>query len=627
MRLIGLVLAVFLVGTGCAPAPAPDLSVLTEQTSPEFLATQKRLWEQAVAKLKSTPSEPGFVLRSFSLAGDRLLWIREGEGSTELWSASLKDRVEPLTPPVKLLSRRFPEALLGVALSPDGKHALLQTQSAATEDPENRCSLELLELDSRQVRVLVTSGSRYLAPLWCTDDAFLLGECGADLVTVYRQTMSGERTELVRHAAPYARLVLQALEPGGWMLVDRNDPANGHYWLTADETALSGWTELRTLGQRTRPMGWFEGKLVVIERQSREQSLVRLESLPLQAPLRGPVLFSTGPIEYAYLSGSTLLFLTTRQWSHEMGRLNLRTRACVPVPMPFEPAHGAAFQPSGPGRALLPLQGPFQPPGLFLVTTEPLLLRPLILPELPELRRDDFLVEYPEGGIRIRPAEAGALERPVLLESYGAFGEQLPPVYDPLRLEWLRLGGEIALAQLREKPRGQDELVDRLLDAARAFPVVVYRGQSFGATLGLMAMQRDPGAFEAVLADAPLTDLLHFAERRPGELWLAEIGNPREPGERERLLALSPFHNLRGASYPPTVVTIAEGDPVVDWRHATAYVRRAQEAEPSNLNLLELQQVGAHDRLKPYLSEQMLLADLLWSLLPPSATQAFGPSR
>lgn len=611
---------------GCTRLAQPAGSALSAQPGAEFLASQDRLWRTAVSGLPDPlPATPA-LMRSASLQGDRLLWISEGEGLTELWSARLQNRGEPLSPPRKILSRRVPEALLSVALSPDGKRVLLQTQSAATEVPEMSCTLEVLPIDGGPSVVVSASASRYLTPLWCGDDAFLMGEWAPDRIVAYRQTLAGDRVEVARHAAPYARLVLQMMEPEGWLIVDRNDPANGHYWLTPDGKAVSGWTEIRTPGQRTRPMGWFEGKLVVVERQSRDTSQVRLEEVPLRTPLSGPSLLSTGPIEYAYLSGRTLLYLTTGEWSHEMGHLDLESRACVPVPMPFEPAHGAAFQPSGKGRALLALQGPFQPPALYLVTLDPPRLRPLLRPSLRGLKREDFRVDYPEGGIRLGPLRPDPA-RPVLLESYGAFGEQLPPVYDPLRLEWLRLGGEVALAQLREKPRGQDELIDQLLAAARAFPTVAYRGQSFGATLGLMAMQRDPAVFAAVLADAPLTDLVHFPSLRPGELWLAEIGDPREPSEKERLLRLSPYHNLSGAAYPPTIVTVAEGDPVVDWRHATAYVERAQRLGPGNRIFLELQAVGAHDRLKPYASEQVLLADLLWSLLPAGARKAFDPSR
>jgi hypothetical protein len=568
---------------------------------------------------------PDAVLKSATLAGDRLLWVSEGEGASELWTAVLQPG-GGLREPRKLLRREYPEVLLTAVLSPDARFAILQSQSGLTLDPENRCTIELLSMESAALRTLTPHGSRYLVPAWCANDAFLLGESETDAVTVYRQTLSGKRTKIVHHQAPYARLLLQRLEPQGWMLVDRNQPQNLHCHATPRADALSEWTELSAPGQRARLMGWYGQQMVLVVRDSRESSRVVLENPPLKSPLGGRIVASTGAIENAFLQGSTLCYLTLDSWGHSLRKLDLRSGRDTKLPLPFSPAQGAAFWPSGQGRALLPLQGPFQPPSLYLATviSDQVQLQPVIAPGLPHLRREDFQVETLDGAIRIGPAHSDP-QRPVLMESYGAFAERLPPTYDPLRLEWLRLGGQIVLVQLQGQPRQHDQVIDQLLARARAYPRVVYRGQSFGATLGLMAMQREPGRFAAVLADAPLTDLVHFAERRPGELWLAEIGDAREQQERARLLRLSPFHALKDMPYPPTIVTIARGDPITDWRHATAYVERAQAlGHPA---VLKVQQSGAHDRLVPSASEQATLANLLWRYLLTSGSQGTAESN
>jgi prolyl oligopeptidase PreP (S9A serine peptidase family) len=272
----------------------------------------------------------------------------------------------------------------------------------------------------------------------------------------------------------------------------------------------------------------------------------------------------------------------------------------------------STFQPSGPGRALLPLQGPFQPPALYLLEADSATLQPLLVPKLPDFDPAAFEVKATEQEVAIAP-RGKAADAPVLLESYGAFGETLAPTYDPLRLEWLRLGGRIRLAQLVAAPRQQEQTVDRLLAIAGSEGRVVYRGQSFGATLGLMAMRKKPSAFDAVLADAPLTDLLHFADRRPGELWVPELGDAKQPEELARLRHLSPLHNIAaGPLPPPTILTVARHDATVDWRHAALYAQLALER--GEKVWFRCQEIGTHDRLRPLGKEQAQLACLLWQL-------------
>ena len=191
----------------------------------------------------------------------------------------------------------------------------------------------------------------------------------------------------------------------------------------------------------------------------------------------------------------------------------------------------------------------------------------------------------------------------------------LPPRFDPVRAEWLRRGGRVRLEQIPAEPEGQEAARDALLRRVAALPPsarVALRGQSMGGTLALMAMQASPTSFDAVWADAPVTDLLHFAEVTPGELWIPEFGDPGNPARREKLRVLSPLANVR-ADYPPLLLSSATDDLAVDPRHSMRLMQRLQEVDPKTPVRLLWEQNGTHGHFYPRTEDLWRATEWMWS--------------
>jgi prolyl oligopeptidase len=161
---------------------------------------------------------------------------------------------------------------------------------------------------------------------------------------------------------------------------------------------------------------------------------------------------------------------------------------------------------------------------------------------------------------------------PTLLYAYGGFNIATTPWYwSTAGKLWLENGGAIAVANVR----GGGEFGPRWHEAAQGvnrqrnfddFAAVardmIARGISSSKHLGAMGASQggllvtataiqNPGLFNAVLAQVPLTDMLRYTQMSAGASWIAEYGDPADPRQRAAILRWSPYQNIRaGTKYP-----------------------------------------------------------------------------
>ena len=188
---------------------------------------------------------------------------------------------------------------------------------------------------------------------------------------------------------------------------------------------------------------------------------------------------------------------------------------------------------------------------------------------------------------------------PGVLYGYGGFNVSLLPAFTPALLPWLDAGGVYAIANLRGggefgdawhragmRERKQNVFDDAIAaieylgtsgiaDAAR---IAIVGGSNGGLLAATVAVQR-PALLRAVVADVPLTDMLRFHKFLIARLWIAEYGDPDDPGDATFLRAYSPYHNVvDGVPYPAMLITTAESDGRVDPMHARKFGARVVAA-------------------------------------------------
>jgi prolyl oligopeptidase len=71
--------------------------------------------------------------------------------------------------------------------------------------------------------------------------------------------------------------------------------------------------------------------------------------------------------------------------------------------------------------------------------------------------------------------------------------------------------------------------------------------------------------------------MMRFHKLYIGSVWVPEYGNPDDPKDREFLLKYSPYHNVRPAEYPPTLIYTGLHDDRVHPAHAIKFFLKLRE--------------------------------------------------
>lgn len=200
----------------------------------------------------------------------------------------------------------------------------------------------------------------------------------------------------------------------------------------------------------------------------------------------------------------------------------------------------------------------------------------------------------------VRPAGAAPSGGfPTLLTGYGGFEVPLRPAYGGgVGRAWLARGGCFVVANIRgggeygpdwhnaatreNRPRAYEDFAAvaahlhtrGITTAAR---LGAQGGSNGGLLMGVM-LTRYPELFGAIVGQVPLADMRRYHELLAGASWMAEFGDPDDPGDWAFLATYSPYHRLcADASYPPVLFTTSTRDDRVHPGHARKMAARLHE--------------------------------------------------
>lgn len=196
--------------------------------------------------------------------------------------------------------------------------------------------------------------------------------------------------------------------------------------------------------------------------------------------------------------------------------------------------------------------------------------------------------------VTVFDASGGSDPRPTLLHAYGGFGRPRQFGFSATVLAWLLSGGRYAVAHVRgggdagrrwhlegsgrHKPRAVQDLVaaaDTLVSSEWCTrDRLCLSGGSAGGLLVLAAATARPDLCAAVIASAPLADMVRFERMGLGRMWTREFGTVSDPEDFLTLLSYSPYHRalenaLRtpGSRHPDVLLTGFDGDTRTDAAH------------------------------------------------------------
>ncbi len=185
---------------------------------------------------------------------------------------------------------------------------------------------------------------------------------------------------------------------------------------------------------------------------------------------------------------------------------------------------------------------------------------------------------------------------PALLTAYGGFAQAKTPDYDAaMGRGWLARGGTYVVANIRgggeygprwhhaalrdKRPRAFEDLAAVADDLARrgiAEPAQLgVFGRSNGGLLTGAMLTRYPEKFGAIVIGVPLLDMRRYHQLLAGASWMAEYGDPDNPGDWAFLRTFSPYQNVAaGRPYPPVLLFTSTRDDRVHPGHARKMAAR-----------------------------------------------------
>ncbi len=210
---------------------------------------------------------------------------------------------------------------------------------------------------------------------------------------------------------------------------------------------------------------------------------------------------------------------------------------------------------------------------------------------------------------------------PVLLYGYGGFNISLPPSFSTSRVQWMEMGGVLAVANLRGGGEYGDawhragtklskqNVFDDFIAAAEYLiaekytspkKLAIQGGSNGGLLVGACLTQR-PELFGACLPAVGVMDMLRFQKFTAGRFWVDDYGSSDDPKEFPALLKYSPYHNLKpGTKYPATLVTTADTDDRVVPGHSFKFTAMLQYCQAGDAPVLaRIETKAGHGAGKP----------------------------
>lgn len=198
---------------------------------------------------------------------------------------------------------------------------------------------------------------------------------------------------------------------------------------------------------------------------------------------------------------------------------------------------------------------------------------------------------------------------PLLLYGYGSYGHSIDPTFSSGRLSLLDRGFVFAIAHIRggeelgrawyENGRMEhkmntftdfidcaDHLVkERYADPARLFCM---GGSAGGLLVGAVVNMR-PELWKAAVAEVPFVDVVTTMLDDSIPLTTGEFdewGDPKEKAAYDRMLAYSPYDNVKDARYPALLVTTGFHDSQVQYWEPAKWVARLRDHQQGDAPIL-----------------------------------------
>ena len=227
-------------------------------------------------------------------------------------------------------------------------------------------------------------------------------------------------------------------------------------------------------------------------------------------------------------------------------------------------------------------------------------------------------------------------KNPTLLYGYGGFNISLTPGFSVSRIQWMEMGGVLAVANLRGGGEYGEEwhkagtklqkqnVFDDFIAAAEfliaekytsAKKIGIQGGSNGGLLVGACMAQR-PDLFGACLPAVGVMDMLRFQRFTAGRFWVDDYGDSANKEDFTAQYKYSPYHALKaGTAYPPTLVTTADTDDRVVPGHSFKFTAKLQEMHSGSAPVLaRIETKAGHGAGKPTTKIIEEAADL-WAFL------------
>jgi prolyl oligopeptidase len=222
---------------------------------------------------------------------------------------------------------------------------------------------------------------------------------------------------------------------------------------------------------------------------------------------------------------------------------------------------------------------------------------------------------------------------PTLLYGYGGFNISVLPAFSVAWLQWMEMGGVVAVANLRGggeygkawhdagKQLQKQNVFDDFIAAAESListgvtrkdKLVINGGSNGGLLVGAVTNQR-PDLFAAAIPQVGVMDMIRFTNWTAGRFWTGDYGDPSIQADLTYNLAYSPYHNIRsGTPYPAILATTADTDDRVVPAHSFKYAAALQAADIGpKPHLIRIETRAGHGSGKPTSKAIEEYADIL----------------
>lgn len=191
-------------------------------------------------------------------------------------------------------------------------------------------------------------------------------------------------------------------------------------------------------------------------------------------------------------------------------------------------------------------------------------------------------------------------KNPTLLHAYGGFGVNATPQFSTSNIILLENGGIYAVPSLRgggeygepwhlagTKLKKQNVFDDYIAAAEYLIQnnytstgYLAISGASNGGLLVGAALTQRPDLFKVAFPAVGVLDMLRYQQFTVGAGWTSEYGTAQDSPEMFRYLyGYSPYHALKPAAYPATLITTADHDDRVVPAHSFKFAARLQETQ------------------------------------------------